>query len=75
MFTNFPRQKAQLYSLQVDLGSTLHENYMHSVLLALLLDKQGTTSLFVNSDKEFVFFMVTKNYRGRCCISGQHCNK
>jgi hypothetical protein len=51
----------QLYSLQVDFGSTSRENYMHPVLLALLLHKQGTTSLFVNSDEEFVFFMVTKS--------------
>lgn len=65
MFTNCPRQVAQLYSLQVDLRSTSHENYVHPVLLALLLDKQGTTSLFVSSDEEFVFFMVTKNYRGQ----------
>ena len=40
MFTNCPRQMAHLYSLQVDLGSISHENYMHPVLLALLLDKQ-----------------------------------
>jgi hypothetical protein len=65
----------QLYSLQVDLGSTSHENYMHPALLSLLLDKQGTASLFVNSDEESVFFMVTKNYRGRCWTSGQQSNK
>jgi len=48
---------------------------MHPVLLALLLDKQGTTSLFVSSHEEFVFFIVTKNYRGRFWNSGQQCNK
>jgi hypothetical protein len=40
MFTHCPREMAQLYNLQVDLRSTSHENYMHPVLLALLLHKQ-----------------------------------
>jgi len=34
MFTNCPRQVAQLYSLQADLGNTSHENYVHPVLFS-----------------------------------------
>ena len=38
-----PRQFAQLYSLDVDLGNTSHENYTHPALFALLPDKKETT--------------------------------
>jgi len=38
-FKNCPRQFALLYSLHVDVGRALHENYIYPVVCTLLLDK------------------------------------
>lgn len=50
---------AQLYSLYVGLGSTLHGKYTHPVLFALLPDKQEKNILiFVYSAEDLVFFLA-----------------
>jgi len=57
IFKNCPRQFAQLYSLHVDLGRALHENYVYPVLCTLLLDKIKYI-IVCYSGEEMVFFIA-----------------
>jgi hypothetical protein len=52
-FRSCPRQSAQLCSLDIDLGSTSHENYIYSIPFAVLQDKKGNN----------ILLFVTKNYK------------
>ena len=74
----FLGQFAQLYSLDVDLGSTSYENYIYPVLFALLPDKTETivcTAFFVHCGKEFVSILVSTNYERRFWNNGHQYNK
>jgi hypothetical protein len=63
-FKSCPRHFAQLYSLDVDLGSTSHENYIYPVVFALLPDKKKRNIIISNSAEELVCVLINKNNKG-----------
>ena len=72
MTSNF----VQLCTSHVNRRSTSYDNHMYPVMLALSKgQKRNNISVFVNSGKELVIFLVTKDYRVRFWSSGLWCNK